>query len=160
MSVIMDLLDIWALIADLLLSHLESARAHLPGDHLLPAIALPGALRGLHHRLIPGQLDEIAQVEFLQSDPQIDDHVGAPVRLPLAPVFPPEEVEPEVPEEAAEGVASPAPAALLIETLFPAFVVQLAFIGVREGLVSRPQVLEAFVGRRVVGVSVRVHFFG
>ena len=61
-------LDVGALVADLLLHHLEPARAELPRDHLLPAVALPRPLGRLHHRLVVGQLDKVAHVELLKAD--------------------------------------------------------------------------------------------
>ena len=53
-----NLLNVWTLVANLLLRHLESSRSELPGDHLLAAVAAPGALGRLHHRLVVGQLEK------------------------------------------------------------------------------------------------------
>ena len=44
--------DVGALVADLLLGHLEPAGPHAPGDHLLSAVTLPRAPGLLRHRLI------------------------------------------------------------------------------------------------------------
>ena len=54
-------------VAHLLLHHLEAPWAQLPGDHLLPAVALAGAFGGLGHGLVVGHLDEVTYVELLQA---------------------------------------------------------------------------------------------
>ena len=59
-----NLLNVWTLVANLLLRHLESSRSELPGDHLLAAVAAPGALGRLHHRLVVGQLEKKMMQSF------------------------------------------------------------------------------------------------
>ena len=73
-----------ALVADLLLRHLEPPRPQGPRDHLLPAVALPRPLGRLRNGLVVGQLNKVAHVELLQGDPQVHHDVGSPQGLALA----------------------------------------------------------------------------
>ena len=111
----LDSLDVGALITDGLLHHLETSGAELPGDHLLAAVALPRALGRLHDWLVAGQLDKVADVELLERDPEVHDHVGSARHLLLAVVVAAAEEAEVTPEERGEGVAA-TPAAL--ETKF------------------------------------------
>lgn len=49
-------LHVGALVAHLLLRHLEAPRAQLPRDHLLPTVAAPCSCGGAHHRLVAHHL--------------------------------------------------------------------------------------------------------
>ena len=48
----------------------------------------------------------------------------------------------------------------LFEALFPALVVKLSLVWIREGFVGGSQLLELFIGVGIVPILVRVHLFG
>ena len=79
-------LDIGALIADLLLCHLESSWSQRPSDHFLPAVAPPFARSRFGHRPVVSQLNEVPHVKLLQGDPKVHHNVRALGSLALATV--------------------------------------------------------------------------
>ena len=51
----------------LLLHHLESAGAELPGNHLLAAVALARPMGRFGHRLVVSHLHKVAHVQLLKA---------------------------------------------------------------------------------------------
>merc|ERR1719184_199854 len=78
--------DIGTLIADLLLCHLEPARAEASCDHFLSAVAPPLSRSRLGHRPVVCQLDKVADVELLEGHPQVHHDVRSLGSLRVATV--------------------------------------------------------------------------
>lgn len=156
-ALFVDQLHIRALVAHGLLHHLESARAQIPRDHLLPAVTLTGALRRFHDRLIARYLHKVSIVQLFQRYVQIHHDVGTLWGFSL--FLTSAESEPEIAEEVRERIRV-VHHAFLLDALLAAPIVQFAFVIVGQHLVGGSEILELLGRFGIVLVLVGMQLFG
>mmetsp|Transcript_8227 Transcript_8227/g.28867 ORF Transcript_8227/g.28867 Transcript_8227/m.28867 type:complete len:392 (+) Transcript_8227:216-1391(+) len=155
-------LDVGAVLAHVLRVLLVHPWPDLPGHHLLLAVALPRALRGLDHVLVARHLQRAPHVQVLERRLHEDADVVAAGGLRLLLLAP--EAEPEraaaAAEELREYVARAAAASalllLLLESLLAVAVVHLALLGVGQHLEGVVNLRELLLSLGIPGVLVGV----
>ena len=109
-------------------------------------------------------LNEVAHIELLKGDPKRNDDVGSSLNLPLAALLTAAKAKEVIKgtsaaaKEAGERITT-STSFVLLQSFLATSIIDLPCVRIFQGLIGNSQVLEFFIGFRIIWVFVRVHFF-
>ena len=145
----------------LVVGHLQTKQgAHVTGTAVEKKI-----VSSLHlHSSINTDLNEVAHIELLKGDPKRNDDVGSSLNLPLAALLTAAKAKEVIKgtsaaaKEAGERITT-STSFVLLQSFLATSIIDLPCVRIFQGLIGNSQVLEFFIGFRIIWVFVRVHFF-